>query len=263
MSIQKIPRPSVKEIRQVFPSAMAAGIALPEIGQGLVIVFNQLADFCDELKLPATSAKMKHEALFNLTKAFGFIVLKNCTAQRLPDEDASKLSSGKDFDGKFIQDPYHYDVTPPERDLALPAEGYMSGIYKKTAAAREADTFFALEADVKLAIPQLDRYDLGDDVSDALGEMAKPDYHFRLYNPIEGRARQIIRKQYPEFVDDVFALIPEGRKYRQSWLQDQWDILLCANVFSGWVHARPTGHLMTNQEDRANPLGGLYLHRGL
>jgi hypothetical protein len=263
---QVFKRPSVKDVKAIFPSANAVGIILPEVGRGLHIGFNHLVDFGKELKIAVPSAKVRHEPLFELVKAFGFVVLKNCSAQTIPDEGASSLSHGQDSDGKFIQDPYHYDVFQPKQDQedhVEPADNhlYMSGIYKKSAEAREEDTFYAIETDVKEAIAKLDMDDLPDDVRDALAQMMRGDYHFRLYHPDEHEARNIVKKQYPGFVDDVFNLIPERRKYRQTWLKGQWDILLLSNVFGDGLHARPTGHMMTSIEVPANPLRGLYLFK--
>lgn len=252
-------RPSMPEIKKIFKSAMAAGLILPEVGQGLMIVFNKRADLCAELAIDHPSSHIINEALFELTEAFGFVVLKNCSAQTIPHDPQSKLSQGKNSDSNFLQDPYHYDV-PPD-NLTLRRREYMTGIYKVSPAAREMDTICVLEADVKEAIPKLDTQDLSFDVIDALDDMARPDYHFRLYHKDETIARDVIRYQYPQFVEDVYALIPEGRKYRQKWLQDQWDILVMANVHSNWLHARPTGYALGYNERPINPLKGLYLER--
>lgn len=256
-----IRRPSLQEIRGIFPSATGVGIALPEIGRGLVVGFNRLAIFGDELKIAGASSQVTHAPLFELTRTFGFVVLKNCRARDIPDKEASKLSHGKDSDGKFIQDPFHYDIVPPENNLGLPPDDYMSAIYKNSPEAREEDTLYALEGDVKEAIRKLDKDDLPDEVVDALSEMERPDYHFRLYHPQEQGARQIVRAQYPDFVEDVYRLIPDGRKYRQAWLKDQWDIFIHANTYRDGLHARPTGHMMMSTEVPSNPLCGLYLFK--
>ena len=253
------PRPSVPEIRKIFKSAMAAGLILPEVGQGLMIVFNRQTDICDELAMKEPSSHIVHDAFFDLVKKFGFVVLKNCTTHRLPHDESSKLSRGVDGDGNFLQDPYHYDVPPANIQMRRPA--YMSGIYKTSREAREMDTLCALEADVKLAIPQLDTSELSLEVIDALEHMAEPNYHFRLFDPEETLAREVVKLQYPDFVEDVFALIPEGRKYRQTWLKDKWDILVLANVHSDWLHARPKGYALGYNEKPVNPLSGLYLVR--
>lgn len=254
-------RPSIKGIRDIFPSATGVGIVLPEIGRGIAIGFNRLANFADELKINEPTSKIKHAALFDLVRTFGFVVLKNCAAQTIPDDDASVLSRGKDIDGKFIQDPFHYDLAPPNHFLNLPPEDYMSGIYKVSTEPREEDTLWALEIDVKDAIRKLDTDDLPIEVQDALSDMAKPDYHFRLFHPHEHMARTIVKQQYPAFVDDVFRLIPDGRKYRQQWLKDKWDILIHANTYGDALHARPTGHMMTSHESPLNPLRGMYLYQ--
>ena len=252
-------RPSIKEIKSIFPSAMAAGILLPDIQTGLVIHFNRRADLCSELNLTTPTAKISHAGMFDLVKQFGLVVLRNCAALSVPDEELSRLSKGADYDGNFIQDPYHYDMAPPQNQLNLPDPLYMSGICKKSSEARESDTVCAREADVKKAILKLDKSDLPIEVVDALDEMATPDYHFRLFHAAEDGARQIIKRQYPDFVEDVFALIPEGRKYRQAWLKDTWDMLLIANVHGDWLHARPTGPMLARNEAPANPLQGLYI----
>ena len=254
-----VKRPSLKEIKSIFPNANAVGMILPEMGKGLMIAFNTRADLCHELSIDNPSLIVRHEDLFRLTKNFGFVVLKNCSAARLPDNDASTLSHGKDSDGKFIQDPFHYDVAPSDHPLQILKGGYMTGIYKSTAEARQEDTVYATEADVKEAIAKLYQDHLNDEVRKALGDMMKPDYHFRLYHPDETSARHVIRQQYPEFVDDVFHLIPKERKYRQRWLKDQWDIFIFSNVFGDCLHARPTGHSMMNDEAPSNSLRGLYL----
>ncbi len=254
-------RPSIKDIRDIFPSATGVGIVLPEIGRGLSIGFNRLANFSDELNIVNPTSKIRHAALFELTRKFGFVVLKNCTASLIPDDDASELSCGKDSDGRFIQDPFHYDVAPEGHGLDLPPEDYMSGIYKISPDAREEDTLWALEVDVKEAIGKLDIYDLSIEVQGALAKMVRPDYHFRLFHEREHPVRTIVKQQYPEFVDDVFRLIPDGRKYRQHWLKDKWDILIHANTYGDALHARPTGHMMMVNEEPVNPLRGMYLYR--
>ena len=254
-------RPSITDIRDIFPSATGVGIMLPEIGRGIAIGFNRLANFTGELNIASPTSKIRHTALFDLVRTFGFVVLKNCTAQTIPDDDASILSRGKDSDGKFIQDPFHYDLAPSNHFLNLPPEEYMSGIYKISPDAREEDSLWALEIDVKDAIRKLDADDWPIEVQDELMDMAKPDYHFRLFHPREHMARTIVKHQYPEFVDDVFRLIPDGRKYRQHWLKDKWDILIHANTYGDALHARPTGHMMTSHESPLNPLRGMYLYK--
>lgn len=259
-SLRSIIRPSIKDVRDIFPSATGAGIMLPHIRQGLMIEFNQRAEICSELGIGDPSSFISHRPLFDLTRIFGFVVLRNCSAKRVPVGNASKLSNGLDGDSKFIQDPFHYDVPPNE--FILSERDYMSGIYKTSPEARDTDTLMAREADVKDAISKLNVSTLPLIVMEALDAMVAPDYHFRLFHPAENEARQIVKLQYPEFVEDVFALIPQNFKYRQKWLKDQWDILLMSNVFGDWLHARPTGHVVTSHEAAVNPLSGLYLLKG-
>lgn len=256
--------PSLKEIKEIFPSATGVGLILPygeEGYKGLKIRFNRCVSLFDELQIEKPSVKIFHSGLFELNLAYGFVALENCKGCGAR-EDASQLSSGKDVDQRFIQDPPHYDVPPPHNQLGLPQEQYMSGICNELETGREEDTLIALEEDFRSAIIQLNKDNLHDDVCDALAEMSKPDYHFRLYHPLETEARDIVRRQYPEFTADVFALIPEGRKYRQSWLSGQWNTLFFSNVYGKALHGRATGRQLLSHETAKNPLSGLYLFKG-
>lgn len=253
--------PVLKEIKTIFPSATGVGIILPEIHRGLAVHFNKRADFFSELKIDSPSAIIIKESLFDLVCQFGFVVLKNCVVAGVPDVSASQLSRGKDSDGRFIQDPFHYDVPPPDCKRPLPKGDYVSAIFKTAPDERFEKTFYALETDVKAAIEKLDKNDLSDEVIEALEAMVRPDYHFRLYHPNENWARQIIKLQYPEFVEDVFKLIPNARKYSQGWLKDVWEVFIHANTFGDALHARPTGRMMMYSEPPFNLLSGMYIYK--
>ena len=247
-------RPPLIDIKKIFPGATGVGVILPEIKRGLVVQFNRRADLFEELKIETPTKNVISQSLFDLVRGFGFVILKNCTALGVKDNDFAKLSGGRNKEERFIQDPFHYDYFPQRKN-------FVAGICQLTDEGREEDTLYARECDVKDAIRKLSKDGLSDDVVQALDAMAKEDYHFRLYNVFERPARQQIRDYYPEFVEDVFALIPEGRKFRKKWLTGEWDIAMDANIFGDVLHARPTGRFIRYGDSASNPLAGLNISR--
>ncbi len=245
-----IQRPSIKQVKEIFPSATGTGLILPEIQRGLVIQFNQCADLFGELKMSEPCRDIKSKPLFHLVQKFGFVVLKNCKAVGVQREGLARLSHGRNAEGLFIQDPFHYDYFPGK-------ENFVAGICQMTDEGREEDTLYALESDVRKAIGKLDKRQLSDETIQALNQMTKENYGFRLKSPFDIPARMEVRDNYPSFVEDVFALIPEGRKYRKKWLKGQWDIAMDANIFGDILHARPTGRYVAMGSMGHNPLCGL------
>jgi len=247
-------RPSLREIKDIFPNANGVGLCLPEIGRGLKIRFNTRANFFDELGCAEPSKKISCRPLFELAAQYGFLVLENCTAIGISENDYSRLSSGHNQDGRFIQDPFHYDHIDGMDDFA-------ACIYTQNDNGREEDTLYALESDVREAILSLPRVGLSYDVIDALDKMGDPSYRFRLFQNDDSLTRHVIKHDYPEFVSDVFARIPPTRTFRKKWLKGVWDMTIDGNIFGDIVHARPTGHAMVMGEAPDNPLRGLYITR--
>lgn len=262
MSIKKtsIHRPSLREIRQIFPSAIGVGLILDKIGQGLHIEFRNRANFFEELKKTPDSSVIYSKPLYSLTTSFGFVTLNNCWVPNL--NNYSGLSFGSNKDGSFIQDSFHRDYHPYQNIyvtvmLRQPVAG------KDNHNGRREDSFYALEDDVREATSKLDTRNLSDSVVQSLAEFQKTDYRFRLFDSEEKKAREIIQQHYPDYTQAVFDLIPKERKYAKSWKAGIWDMALHANdLDSGFLHGRPTGHYMQEFERPFNPIRGLEIYKG-
>jgi len=211
MTIRKssIHRPSIIEIREIFPSATGVGIILPEIGKGLHIHFNGVANFFDELKISKESLTFYSRKLPSLLKAFGIINLMNCFIPEFSNKGG--LSSGRDNLGRTLQDPFHRDwlETRPDFLTVIHRQMLKDKLFDE---GRDTPTFYAREKDVRIAISQLSRQGLTPSVQSALSAMEDPDYRFRLYDEGEMPARQLIQFEYPSFVENVYALIPDSHK---------------------------------------------------
>jgi hypothetical protein len=260
MSIKKtsIQRPSVKEIRSIFPSATGVGIILPELDQGLHIEFSTRADFFGELKISSNTSTIYSTPLVQLAKSFSFVTLNNCFVPEF--DSASGLSYGMNDRGFFIQDPFHRDFKPYQNTYVTVLMPQVLSTAAKPEG-RVEPSYYGLECDIRAAIGNLDKIGLDNRVKRALSEMQQKDYRFRLFDEYEMGARDVIQRLYPEFTEAVFSLLPKSRKFAKYWKEGVWDMAIHSNSLeSGFLHGRPTGHRMRVGENPLNPIRGLELY---
>lgn len=131
--------------------------------------------------------------------------------------------------GILMHDPFHRDIFK-EKKVGV-TELLNSGH------GRDAPTVYAYEDDVRRVVTLMAQSgDYSGAIVDTLNEMSRVDYFFAP----SGTARKILLEAIPDFTDQVFARIAEGRKFKQNWRAGEFDAVFHSN--SGKIlHGRLCG----------------------
>ena len=212
---------------------------------GLKLVFERTIDLSDiiEVQRSENGRSCFHPGLVNLADQFGLVAFENAKLSGL--QDASVTGNSPEY-GLALQDTFHRDF-----------EDTATILYKAADKTRAITTDYAMAADVRRAISQLDRGGISPEISAALDIMQQPDYSFSsAKNSKELEASLIVQYGMPEFGEKVIDIIPADRTLRKSWLSEKDELVLHSNKPDYIVHGRVTGF------GPRNILSGLILHPG-
>ena len=217
----------------VFPKLSFESVELvrPNVNVGLSIEFKEAMDL--NYLVQSSYSISDLQSLRKLTHEFGFLRLKNAF---VATGCYNAKISGDRMGG--ILDPFHRDdfVNNGSHDNML------SMLSKKVTYGRELPTYYALQDDVKKAINTLlqKSSSISDNARLVLQTMLEDNYNFAVTTN-DHKIRECLQKEYPDFVQEVFNLIPNENTYSHKWNSGENFVLIHSNKRDRQLlHARPS-----------------------
>lgn len=187
------------------------------------------------LTLSTADGSLYHTALYNLTRAFGLVVIEGSVVDQKPNVT---LNTNNTALHGLAQDFFHKDGLDGVTVLT-----------KKRGVLRRAPTLYACLDDVSNALRKLDPSLIPTEAYAAFAVIKSGHYAFSLKED-DILQRHAILEKCPLLTGQVAALISPDKMYAQSWLSEEpVTVLHCDSL----LHGRPAS------ADRYNPVQGMLL----
>lgn len=200
-------------------------------GFALRVEFEDKTTICNTLERSPYTKNYYNRALFDLSKDWPLVVFDNATLEIRPN---TPLSLTRNNDKILEQDPFHYDYLGVEKG---DRQDKATLLFNGDNVTRQAPTYFALPDDIKLCIPEMRKLTISEDALDVLKKLAEEDFSFSLLDSVKD-VRKAIRKDYPQFTDDLFKALPIEGKFSHTWHKDVDTVTMHSNDGEKLLHAR-------------------------
>ncbi len=233
-----VPNEEIRALEGIFEAEIEAASFVMEGEVGLSVLFAQEscvdAIFIDERHKKALIAKTHALSFLSLCRAFS----------RKAVGQFDMVNRGRTLDNCLMQDPFHRDeFSFGARHVSMLCKPFVG-------ASRSTPTCYAKTSAVRSAIQNLAVPEgLPVHVTVAVDKMRENSYGFSLTSGVDALPRNTLRTAYPDFMSHVLALIPEGKKYAQTWGASDNTLVVHSNLPEDIVHGRPKGGEFAKEVD--------------